>query len=293
MMDPETTKMAIVSATSPDSALVSLHYAYPIIVFGYYIVSSTIAICTLQTKSSESKTLLRRMIMCLLFFNILTYFAQLFTILIRALVNREFPGDQDTIIGLLSCILVFGLEFAGIADNEKPVWYPYTGSFIIAVVFESSIEALLLLSSQDLPVHQRIINMVAVASRCTTFAAAVVVYFTISYRDSRENGTDAERQTLLNKASQVPASTAESDSENGQSSGYGSTAATSDASTDVSTDATDDTDASRSPVTETPESPWERRERQANEQMEKRLKEKGNWFTYAKSFLVSASLPAV
>jgi hypothetical protein len=55
--------------------------------------------------------------------------------------------------------------------------------------------------------------------------------------------------------------------------------------TDYGSTSDSSTDASQSPP-DGAESPWERREREASEQMEKRLREKGSWFTYAKGLLV-------
>jgi hypothetical protein len=69
-----------------------------------------------------------------------------------------------------------------------------------------------------------------------------------------------------------------------QPNGYGT-------ASDASTDST--TDSNQSSDTDDDENPYERRQRQASEQMEKRLKEKGNWLTYAKSFMVGNLPPGL
>lgn len=264
-------------------ALASLHYAYPTAIFAYYITSSTIAVCTLQTRSSEQSHGRRRVIIWLLLFSILTYLAQLLVLLVQAIIQHTFPSEQDTIIGLLSSILVFGVEFAGLSDSLKPVWYPFTGSFAMALVFEPAIQALSLTARQPGPLSTaEFFDFSAAAARYLAFVMALVFYLEGNWAAKREKGSDSERQSLLksNGLNGAPHGSKVADDSAGgdqEQDGYGST---SDNSTEESADAT------KSSAAETPESPWERREREGREQMEKRLKEKGNWFTYAKSFLV-------
>ncbi|KAK3335358.1 hypothetical protein B0T19DRAFT_447035 [Cercophora scortea] len=262
--------------------LLTLHYAYPITIFLYYIASSGVAICTLQTKSAEESHGRRRTIIWLLMFAILTYLAQLLNLVVRSAIRHEFPSEQDTIIGLLSCILVFGVEFAGLSESEKPVWYPFTGSFTLALVFEAIMETLSFMarSSEPLTVAE-FLDLSAAATRYLAFLLALAAYLEGVYRSRQEKSSDAERQGLLKKASDLAATAASGDQADGEE-GQNSYGATTDDST-TSEESTDDTQKS---TTETLESPWERRQRQASEKMEKRLREKGNWITYAKSFMV-------
>jgi hypothetical protein len=279
MIHPSDADMAS-QASGP--ALTSLHYGYPAAVFFYYMASSTVAVCTLQTQSSEQTNGRRRIITWLLFFSILTYFAQLCSLLTQAVLQHSFPSDQDLIIGLLSCILVFGVVSVGLSGSENPVWYPIVGTLWMALAFEPIIEGLSLLSQPlgELRLEE-LVDIALVAVRYLAFVLAIIFFFEGAWSAKRETGTDAERQSLLKPAEDgVPdvnkPHTDESTSGE-QQNGYGATSdETSTASADVSKTATSDR----------VESPWEKRQRLAKEQMEKRLKEKGNWFTYAKSFLV-------
>ncbi|KAK4193484.1 hypothetical protein QBC35DRAFT_371888 [Podospora australis] len=258
--------------------LVSLHYAYPIVVFLYYAITSIIAVCTLQTRTIDQEHPRRKLIQWLLAFGITTYFTQLGNLVVQAILKNQFPlAEQDIIIGLLSCVLVFGVEFAGLSDSEKPVWYPYIGSLGIGLVLEPVLEFLTLKTRPSgLLDLAGIVDTAAVGARYLFYVLAVLVYFEGVWSERREKGTDSERQSLLktNGHTSHDSDPEDHSSDESQRDGYGGT--TSDSSTD----------ASQSPTTNTVESPWERRERQANEAMEKRLKEKGNWVTYAKSFLV-------
>ncbi|KAK4204056.1 hypothetical protein QBC40DRAFT_8998 [Triangularia verruculosa] len=254
--------------------LASLHYAYPAAIFIYYTVSSTIAVCTLQTRSTESKDHpRRRFISWLLMLSIFSYFAQLGSLLFEAISQEKFPpADQDVIIGLLSCALVFGVQFAGLWEAEKAVvLWPYMGSVGMALLFEPVLVWLAWKTRTGTGAlgSKEIFDLASAGARYAAFGLVLMFYLEGIWNARREKATDLERQGLLNKTN-GHVNGAESD---GEGSGYGTT---SDSSTD----------ASQSPTTDAVESPWERRERQANEAMEKRLKEKGNWVTYAKSFLV-------
>jgi hypothetical protein len=276
MLDPYD---ADLTEQASGAALASLHYAYPTTVFTYYMVSSTIAICTLQTSSSEEAHPRRRIIKWLLLFCVLTYLAQLLAMLAEAITQQTFALEQDVIISLLSCILVFGLEFAGLSDSPKVVWHPIIGSIGLALVFEPIIECLSMLSrpSGSL-VTAEFLDIGIVAVRYFAFALATVFYFEGGWNAKKEKGTDSERQGLLGADGQSgDGNGLKADQANDQQNGYGTNA---NSTTESSGD------GNQTATTERPESPWERRQREAREQMEKRLKEKGNWFTYAKSFLV-------
>ncbi|KAL2270868.1 hypothetical protein VTJ83DRAFT_239 [Remersonia thermophila] len=280
MADPSETdwaeEMAVRSTLR--GLLAILHYSYPTAVFLYYMASSAVAICTLQTRSSDHSHPRRRFILWSLMLVILTYFAQLLALAIQATVRNVFPlADQDTVIGLMSCALAFGVVFTGLSGAPNPVWHPYIGSFGLALLFEPVIGVLAFLVR---PVESHnftdVFDVVALAVRYLAVVLAVAFYFEGRYTvRQRDKGTDAERQSLLKPNGNGHAGHHDSDSEdqgdgNRQQNGYG---ATSDSSSDSnqSSDADD-------------ENPYERRQRQASEQMEKRLREKGNWFTYAKSF---------
>ncbi|KAJ4420502.1 hypothetical protein N0V85_000578 [Neurospora sp. IMI 360204] len=200
---------------------------------------------------------------------------QLIDLGIRSFTQHRLAAEQDVTIGLLSCILVFGVEFAGLVHSKAPVWYPFIGSFVMALLFEPPIAALSFLARPPSTLtYSDIFSISTIAARylALTLAVAAHIEATCSFR--RERGTDAERQGLL-KASNSSSTTEVSANQDGENStnGYGSTS-------------TNSTDESSSPSNDRVESPYERRQRQAAELMEKRLKEKGNWVTYAKSFMV-------
>ncbi len=292
MPDPYDADMAAAAVGLPlRHVLASLHYAYPTAIFAYYMATSTVAVCTLQTRSSEQAHPRRRAITWILMFVILSYFAQLAALGVQGAVRHIFPvANQDVVIGLMSCALVFGVVFAGLSDAANPVWYPYVGTLGIALVVEPVIG---ILTVMDRPPASSlgfvdIFDISTAAARYLAVILAFAFYFEGSYSSRQEKGTDSERQSLLKTNGHASHdSDSEDQSDTTRQNGYGTT---SDASTDGS-QSTSDTDAStdsnQSSDTDEDDNPYERRQRKASEQMEKRLKEKGNWVTYAKSFLVS------
>lgn len=281
MADPYDADMAESVAELPlRRVLASLHYAYPTAVFVYYMASCTIAVCTLQTRSSEQAHPRRRAITWSFMLLILTYFAQLVALGIQGAVRHVFPlAEQDTIIGLMSCALVFGVVFAGISDATNPVWYPYLGTLGIALVFEPAIGILsVLVRSAGALDFTGFFDLSALAIRYLAVLLALAFYFEGNRSAREEKGTDSERQSLL-KANGHASHDSDSDDQGAgaQQDGYGGTSSDSSTDSNQSSDTDDD------------ENPYERRQRQASEQMEKRLKEKGNWVTYAKSFRVRKS----
>lgn len=275
MADPYDTTMAETPAGLPlRKVLASLHYAYPTAVFFYYMATTTVAVCTLRTSSTEHPR--RRTITRLLMFVIVTYFAQLLALVVQGFVRSMFPlGDQDTVIGLMSCALAYGVVFAGLSDAESPVWHPYIGPLGVGLVFEPAIETLTLMVRPAEPLKiADFFDIFAVAARYLAIILALVFYFVGNRSIQQENATDAERQALLKTDDNTNNETdSDGQSEGARQNGYG---ATSDASSD----------SNQSSDTDGDENPYERRQRQASEQMEKRLREKGNWITYAKSFKV-------
>ncbi|KAH8676063.1 hypothetical protein BX600DRAFT_194705 [Xylariales sp. PMI_506] len=259
---------------TPDWLLVSLHYLYPVAVFFYFAASSTVAACTLQTAATAKHTRPKVIIYLLLSF-VLLYAAQLVAQILEHFAGREWPS-QDAIVGLLSCVLVFGIEQSTLGDASNVVWYPFYGSWFIAIVLEPVIAVLSILgwthSLHSGQPRQRIffwIDIVFIGARYIVLIAAVLVYF-LGRPRLESDEVDDETSPLIPKHSQ------RAGNEDGSDSGYGTN---SESNTQAN-----NTETTNSPSD--PESPWERRQRLAKEQMEKRLKSEGSWIAYAKGFLI-------
>lgn len=263
------------SPTPPDWLLISLHYAYPTAVFTYFSIATSVAVCTLQTSSASSKVKLNRpkVIVYLLFLFVLLYLCQLILKIVQASLGSSWPS-QDTVVGLLSCILVFGIEQSSLGNGTDVVWYPYIGSWLLAAVSEPTIAVLSVLDGRKhsrnlgtpLPQVFLSVDMIIVSVRYLCLLAVILAYF-IGRQKPRQDKEDEETSPLLPKPSPENGTPTTADS------GYG-----------TADNSENNTDATNSPTD--PESPWERRQRLAREQMEKRLQSEGNWISYAKGFLI-------
>ncbi|KAI1866116.1 uncharacterized protein JN550_007805 [Neoarthrinium moseri] len=263
--------------SEPDWLLVSLHYVYPAAVFLYFATAYAIAACTLQTASTAVKTKHGRpkIITCLLLAFLLSYLVQLAEKLIEGALSLEWPSE-DTVVGLLSCMLVFGIEQSTLGNAVDVVWYPFYGSWLIGVVLEPVLAVLSILQrcrGRRIEVSEIAnstvflwIDVAIFITRYLILLAVILVFFL--WREKNElEGADDETSPLLPKPDQTAANG------NGTDSGYG-----------TRENSANNTDATNSPSD--PESPWERRQRLAREQMEKRLKSEGSWIAYAKGFLI-------
>lgn len=266
------------------SVLEVLRYAYPITIFVYYIVCTVASIVTLQTMSPKETQIRRRLIMYLIMFTIFAYLAQVFTLVFDSLVRQKMPADQDSVVGLLSCILVFGMELALLSDTPKPIWYPLTGSFALAMVFETAIGTLSFTTreQEELFRGSEFIEVSLFAARLLAFLVA----FSSSIENfgtwRREKATDAERQSLLK-----PDESEEQANGEGED-GYGTTSDTSSTSSQATAVSSSQTQTAAKPKFE---SFWQKADRIAAERKEKALKENGSWFAYVKRFMVCPTKP--
>ncbi|KAK1959787.1 ABC transporter [Colletotrichum sublineola] len=250
---------------SLEELLDSLHYFYPALAFTYFVVASAIAVCTLQTlraANSPGKELIpRSWILNLFIAFVLTYIAQLTIIAVQSLLLKEWIGQEHEVIGLLSCVLVFGTQLALLSDTPHPVWTPYWGSWLISLALEPmiAIPDLILRRSTTFE-HCRIGHFVFAGLRYYLLLTITSVYLVQRIRASQEEASDEERQSLLGQDD--PKSRLSSSGNGSQSSGttYG--------------------------TNDPPESFWAERQRKAQEEMEKRLQEEGNWLTYIKGFTI-------
>ena len=113
--------------------------------------------------------------------------------------------------------------------------------------------------------------------RIVTFLILTSLYFGLRNDKKQYDNCDAERQSLLRKKL-APKQGSEDSA--GTGNGYGATTTENGAQSETA----DDTSEAGS------EDSWLAERRKAEEKVAKRLKQDGNWFTYAKGFAVSEAL---
>ena len=256
-----------------DLTLRVLHYLYPTTIFVYFAVSSLVAIFTLQNISvSKGKTAghpRRLATLGLLGLFVSAHVAQVIIILTNVSTGKTGQAQDHVVVGHLSCVLVFGLQLSRLYDNPRPLWYPYGGSWMLALPFEALIGALEWLKAPHSSFA--IANLCLVSLRCVLLAVSLGL-FCCRCAQGKAPNSDEETQSLLNK-NDAAQNGRPGDSNSNRPSPYGSTP-----QSGGNSDTQD-------------ELPWERRERKAREAMEKRLEAGGNWLAYAKGYTVRNQRP--
>ncbi|KAL7944251.1 hypothetical protein V8C42DRAFT_353666 [Trichoderma barbatum] len=249
-------------AASEGAVLVALKYLYPAVVFLYFLASSLLVSCTLQTlkktHNAQPERPGRRAVLYILGFLLSTYGGQLITLGTQSIKERSAPLEHQ-VIHYLSCTLVFGILCIRLIESEEVVWYPFRGSWFIALSFELVIAILAIVNrNQAILSHYDMLHIALLCLRLASLFILVVWTCLGLWTKAKPPVLDEETQPLLSTDDLQPSN----------SSSYGS-------STQGGTDSGS-----------TDESPWERRQREAREEMEKRLEEDGNWLEYAKGFAI-------
>ena len=150
------------------------------------------------------------------------------------------------------------------------MWYPYYGTWFIGIFAELAIAIVAdIVKRPKSPLD--FVLIVIQGLRICTFVTLPFLYFRLRSGKDRYDNADAERQSLLSK--KLAPKQSGSDSTTGGN-GYGGT------SSQESETADDASDAGS-------EDSWLGEQRKAQELIAKRLRQDGNWWTYAKGFSVS------
>ncbi|UNI19263.1 hypothetical protein JDV02_005458 [Purpureocillium takamizusanense] len=255
----------------PSAPLPVLYYIYPAVVFLYFLGSSLASACTLQRlkegKDGKPERPCRRVVLSLLGIFVFTYVAQLAVLITTSVRGQQWPPDDCLVVGCLSCLLIFGIQLTCLCDLNGALGYQFQGSWLLALAFESVIGGFVLArvcrsddpTTSSYEVAELSLNAVRIAS----LLALVIWPLVASLARPSSHGSDEEHQSLLPKTAATDQSSGTTNAGN-----YGATANSDESSEN------------------TAEFRWERREREAREAMEKRLKEGGNWFEYAKGFMI-------
>jgi len=160
-------------------------------------------------------------------------------------------------------------------DSKFPVWYPYYGSWIAAILFETVLLVGPSLLHRPMDAYD-FISISISSLRVCDFMVLACVYFAAWNRKETYETDDAERQPLLRSELAPEVLSSE---ESGQ-----------DANEPVETDdLSDDGSQRKTDEEQASEDFWFKRQRENKEMISKRLKADGNWWTYLKGFSVRTS----
>ncbi|KAI5917439.1 hypothetical protein F4810DRAFT_696311 [Camillea tinctor] len=207
---------------SPDEVQKALYYSYPLAVFLYFTISHGIALLIPEVSIYTTKTTNARRITIwyfLLFF-ITSFGIQLAHRVVEVLLYREWPS-QHYVVGLLSCILVFGIQQNSLSTASEIVWVPLYGSWILSLVFESVTATVTFVhyrwaADSAVSPHNRKILLLFLDASFAVARVAIVSGVILIYTWGRHNATttrasfDEERTPLIPKLDRKPNGSADS-----------------------------------------------------------------------------------
>jgi hypothetical protein len=174
---------------------------------------------------------------------------------------------------LLASGIVFGAQALVLTDSKFPVWYPYFGTWILGAL----VEIVLIVVPNAVRHPKTAFDFVVLFEqtwRTSTFIILLVLYFGLRNDTKQYENADEEGQSLLrNKLAPKPLNSEDSAAKDG---GYGATMDSNAQESDTTGGASDAGS----------EDSYFEEQRKSRELIAKRLKQDGNWFTYAKGFTV-------
>jgi hypothetical protein len=168
----------------------------------------------------------------------------------------------------LASAITFAIEAIALADAKFPVWFPYYGTWFFGIVAEITLVVMSKVAHGHPATAYQVVSTLLQVLRIFFFLILPILYFGLRNDSKKYDNSDAERQSLLSK--KLAADASSSGDSTATSNGYGTTSET--ATEDVSDVESEDS--------------WIEEERKAKEKISERLKQDGNWFTYAKGFTV-------
>jgi ABC-type transport system involved in Fe-S cluster assembly fused permease/ATPase subunit len=276
---------ATVGPESVDGALEALRYVYPATIFIAYCVAAVVSAVKLHAikaaKNKTPQTARRRVSLGLIAVIIVSYLAQLGLLLTNVLFTDGSAAPDSVVVGWLSAVLVFGIQFAHLEGDKHPVWYTHVSVWILSSGFEVALVILSALEPRRLTLSLFDGVQVALAAlRVCVLAGLIGMSAAYHYHATQEKATDEERQGLLSGTAEGEAAIADG-AASATASGYGATAAK--PATAGATNTTDDKDKDKKKQ-DVKILSYYRRRYEGRQRLLERLQSEGNIFTYIKGF---------
>lgn len=258
-------------------AVKAIHYAFPATCFLYFGINLVVTVCTLQTQRLriQDQHVRRNVILALIIAVTGTYIIEAIITAIKCFIQQveDYGQDatEDRMVYLVASSITFAIQTIALSDAKFPVWYPYYGTWLVGIIAEIMLVVMSDIIQGPPRTAYRFVLTIIQAVRVCLFLALPAIYFGLRNDKKAYDNSDAERQALLSK--KLAAKPSSSQNSVATTEGYGTTS---------------DTTAQESGnVSETDsEDSWLAEQRKAQELIAKRLKQDGNWFTYAKGFAI-------
>lgn len=274
-------------------AVETLHYLAPCVQFVYFFVTIVVSLCAIpKVEVKQKKTAPRKAILSTTALVILTYVSRFnhsgswpaidpfqvgeAALIIAQIFTRDGPtAIKDHNIYALSSTIVWFAVLAVLLSSADPSWWPFYGFWLLALVTEITLLGLSMSNLWPLnPLEYAQFGFQIL--RLGLLIALFVLYFVVGRNKSWSSREDEEAAPLLAHAQE----NSDSSQKFGNNSGYGSTSTDNASKSAFATTANKDHD-------DDDETKETRKENEKIKRMHDRMREKGNWLTYAREFLVS------
>ncbi|KAK6501754.1 hypothetical protein TWF481_009581 [Arthrobotrys musiformis] len=245
--------------TAIASAVQTIHYSSPVIVFLYFIFSSMMTIFTFKSlrKARHPKTQNRKnLVLSLSGAVIATYLIQGVLIIERTIRNSAWEQTTHENVYVLSSILIWMVLQVSLVDSTFVIWYPYAGCWYISIACELLLLLLADLRRNSFPHPAGIAWITVVGARIILLILLPLLFYTLPSTSNKPIcDTFDEERGLLRKQRESGV-----DDENDDNLGiYGSF---------FDTESDDE------------------RTKKTKAKLQAKWQESGNWWNYAKSFSV-------
>ncbi|KAL6718941.1 hypothetical protein ACLMJK_003176 [Lecanora helva] len=239
-------------------ALHIVYYLSPILLISYYIIAVAVSVCTLQNLKSPRNSP-RKILLALTCMVLLSYFAEDCMLVVDAFKNNGYHYSTASNTYVLSNTMIWTILALSVWSAGKSVWYPYYGSWFIALIAEGLLLALGL-GYGYYTNGFAYARMTVEACRLLLLVALPTTLFT-----NPAKGADTEDEESSALLRHKKAATNDTHASNGAPQ-YGSITAS-------------------SPEEEV-EDEAQRRKDEEQQKLDRRLQESGNWFRYIARFSV-------
>ncbi|KAH7026757.1 putative ABC transporter [Macrophomina phaseolina] len=246
------------SLTHKYRAIEALHQASPALIAACFVLGVILDVAIrLPSRRRASQKRWRQAAISLVWLAIFSYASEAVLYVVHSLIERGWWAGQDSVIFVISSVLVWGVMSLILLDLETPRWAPYVASWALGLVLET-IMSILSISVYPDSITFTEIQMAITILRLTTLSLLAFVGVTIlALEREQEPCTDEENQSLLGNG-------ARGNEHSGML--YGSI---------IADDLKGDDDETE-----------EDEDKEIKERQRQRLLQAGGWWAYLKSFLV-------
>lgn len=196
-------------AVAVGDALVAVYSAYPAAVFVYYVLCSIFLwlrprrLCGSERGVRASSRRLPIIVVLSVIVSLSVVNALVVAVLSSSPVFAT--GTEYSVVGQLSCALVFAVQLSHLLDNQWPIWHPFQGSWAIALLSEILFQCLVLSAwASGKPISASdIVSAAFAGTKCLLLVTLMALTLPYPNSSGRSTLSNAECQPLLSDNGQA------------------------------------------------------------------------------------------